>query len=94
MHANGNVSRMFAIGNSTVFTDEYVYQRGYSEEFLIQLLGELLPQKTISLDIMATSAIHPGLKASSQSFGLMLLAAVPLLVLLCGICVLVPRRNR
>ena len=37
MHANGNISRMFAIGNSTVFTDEYIYQRTFNQEFILQL---------------------------------------------------------
>ena len=94
MHPNGNVSRMFAIGNSTVFTDEYIYQRTFNEEFILQLMGELLPQKTVSLDIMAKSAFHPGLTAGSQTAGITLLIAVPLLLLLAGILVLGPRRNR
>ena len=94
MHANGNISRMFAIGNSTVFTDEYIYQRTYNEEFILQVMGELLPQKTVSLDVIAKSAFHPGLRAGSQSVGLALLIAVPLLALIAGLCVLLPRRNR
>ncbi|MCE5343784.1 MAG: GldG family protein [Eubacteriales bacterium] len=94
MHANGNVSRMFAIGNSTVFTDEYMYQRTFNEEFILQLMGELLPQKTVSLDIIAKSAFHPGLTAGSVNAGIALLAALPLLVLLAAVLVLLPRRNR
>jgi hypothetical protein len=94
MHANGNVSRMFAIGNSTVFTDEYMYQRTFNEEFILQLMGQLLPQKTVSLDIMAKSAFHPGLTAGSVSAGIALLVAVPLTVLLAAVLVLLPRRNR
>ncbi|HNW85536.1 MAG TPA: Gldg family protein [Candidatus Limiplasma sp.] len=94
MHPNGNVSRMFAIGNSTVFTDEYIYQRTFNEEFILQLMGELLPQKTVSLDIMAKSAFHPGLTAGSQTAGIALLVAVPMLLLLAGILVLGPRRSR
>ena len=94
MHHNGNVSRMFAIGNSTVFTDEYIYQRTFNEEFILQLMGELLPQKTVSLDIMAKSAFHPGLTAGSQTAGIALLVAVPMLLLLAGILVLGPRRSR
>ncbi len=94
MHADGNVSRMFAIGNSTVFTDEYMYQRTFNEEFILQVMGELLPQKTISLDIMASAAFHPGLTAGSQTAGIALLVALPMLVLLAAVLVLHPRRNR
>ena len=94
MHANGVVSRMFAIGNSTVFTDEYMYQRTFNEEFILQVMGELLPQKAVSLDIMAKSAFHPGLTAGSQTTGIVLLTTLPLLIFLTAVLVLVPRRNR
>lgn len=94
IHSNGNVSRMFAIGNSTVFTDEYMYQRTFNEEFILQLMGELLPQKTVSLDIIAKSAFHPGLTVGSQKAGIALLVSLPLLVLLAAVLVLSPRRNR
>ncbi len=94
MHADGSISRLFAIGNSTVFTDEYMYQRTFNEEFILQLMGELLPQKTVSLDIMAKSAFHPELTAGSVSTGIALLAAIPLMVLLAAVLVLLPRRNR
>ena len=94
MHAGGEVSRMFAIGNSTVFTDEYMYQRTYNEEFIMQVMGELLPNQSVSLDIIAKSAFHPGLTVGSQAAGIALLTALPLLTLLCAVLVLLPRRNR
>ena len=94
MHADGTVSHVFAIGNSTVFTDEYLYQRTYNEEFILQVMGELLPQKTVSLDIMAKSAFHPGLLVGSQTMGIALLVGMPLTVLLAAVLVLGPRRNR
>lgn len=94
MHANGNISRMFAIGNSTVFTDDYIYTRTFVQEFLIQLMSELLPQKTISLDIIAKTALHPGLTVQSLGPAIALLAALPVLILLLALYVLVPRRNR
>ena len=59
MHSNGAISRLFAIGNSTVFTDAYIYQRTFNQEFILQLMRELLPQKTVSLDIIAKTALHP-----------------------------------
>lgn len=94
MHAGGAVSRMFAIGNSTVFTDEYMYQRTYNGEFILQVMGELLPQKTVSLDIMAKSAFHPGMTAGSQTAAVGMLLALPMLVLLAAALTLGPRRNR
>ena len=94
MHADGSISRMFAIGNSTVFTDEYIYQRTFNQQFIIQLMGELLPQKQISLDIIAKTALHPGLTVQSPAPAIALLAALPVLILLLALYVLLPRRNR
>lgn len=94
MHSTGNISRMFAIGNSSLFTDEYMYQSTFNEEFITQVMSELLPQKSSSLDIMASTAFHPGLTAGSQTLGIALMVAVPMLVLVAALCVLLPRKNR
>ena len=94
MHSDGSISRMFAIGNSTVFTDEYIYQRTFNQQFIIQLMGELLPQKPVSLDIIAKAALHPGLTVQSAAPAIALLAAVPVLIMLLALYVLLPRRNR
>lgn len=94
MHASGNVSRLFAAGSSLLFTSEYIYQVSYPEEFLLMLMGQLMPEKTVSLDIMASSALRPALTAGSQAAGIALIVAVPLLVVMAGLCVLLPRRNR
>ncbi len=94
MHPNGNISRMFAIGNSTVFTDEYIYQRTFNQQFIAQLLYELIPQKNVSLDIIAKAALHPGLTVQSPAPAIALLVSLPVLILLLSLFVLVPRRNR
>ncbi len=94
MHPNGNISRMFAIGNSTVFTDEYIYQRTFNQQFILQLMYELLPQKNISLDIAAKAALRPGLTVQSAAPAAVLLVTVPVLLLLISLYVLLPRRNK
>ena len=94
MHANGNISRMFAIGNSTVFTDEYIYQRTFNQEFIMQLLYELMPQKSVSLDIIAKTALHPGLTVQSTGPAVALLMMLPVLIVLLALFMLIPRRNR
>ena len=94
MHANGTVSRLFALGCSATLLNEYIYQSSYVEEFVLMLMGELMPQKAVSLDIMASTALRPALTAGSQTIGVALIAIVPLLVILAGVCVLLPRRNR
>ena len=94
MFSDGSISRAFAIGNSAMFINEYIYQRTFNEEFLLMLLGELLPDKTVSLDIMASAALRPALTIGSQRIGIALIAVIPMLVIIAGLCVLLPRRNR
>ncbi len=94
MHANGNVSRMFAIGNSATLTDPYLYQRTFAEEFIIAVMNELIPENTITLDVMASAAFRPALTASSQQLGVALIVLMPLLCLLAALLILLPRRNR
>ena len=85
---------LYWLGCSATLTAEYVYQRSYVEEFLLMLLGELVPDKTVSLDIMASAALRPALTVGSKAIGLALTAAIPLLVIIAGLCVLLPRKNR
>ncbi len=94
MFSDGNISRAFAIGNSAMFINEYIYQRTFNEEFILLLLGELLPEKTVSLDIMASTALRPALTVGSQLTGIVLIVLIPMLILIAGLCVLLPRRNR
>ena len=65
MHANGNVSRMFALGNSTMLVDDYIYQSTFNEQFLTAVLKELVPSGEISLDIMASSAFTASAKGAT-----------------------------
>lgn len=94
MHPNGNVSRLAALGSSTLVAADYVYQRSYAEEFLLMLLGQLLPDKVVSTEIMASTALRPALTVGSQPLAVALTVALPLMVLVIGLCVLLPRRNR
>lgn len=94
MYANGNVSRMFACGSSPLFIWEYIYESAYVEEFLMAVLGELMPESKVSLDIMASTALRPALTVGSQSVGIALMLAVPIAIILAGLIVLLPRRNR
>ena len=71
-----------------------MYQRTFNQEFILQLMHELVPQKRISLDIMAKAALHPGLIVQSPAPAIALLIALPLLILLLALYVLIPRRNR
>ena len=89
-----HISRLFIAGSSGLFTEEYVYQRTYVQQFIIMLMGQLLSDKIVTLDIMASAAVRPALTVGSQTVGTVLIIAVPLMVLVAGLCVLLPRRNR
>ena len=93
VHANGNVSRLFALGNSAMLADEYIYQSTFNDQFLTAVLKELVPTGEISLDIMAASAFRPSLTVGSQTMGVALLVALPLLILLAAAFFLLPRRQ-
>jgi hypothetical protein len=58
------------------------------------VMGELMPEDTISLDIAASAAFRPALKAGSQHLGVGLIITMPLLCLAAALFVLLPRRNR
>jgi len=94
MYANGNVSRMFAVGSSPLFIWDYIYESSYPEEYLIAMLGEIMPESGASLEIMASTALRPALTAGSQRMGIVLIIALPLLIVILGLCVLLPRRSR
>lgn len=94
MHANTALSRMFALGCSATITQDYMYEHTYAQLFILQVLGALLPQKSISLDIAQTAAFHPGLMVGSQTLGLILIILMPLAVLVAALCILIPRKNR
>lgn len=94
MHYNGNVSRMFALGNSAMLTDEFIYQSTYNQEFLTILLGDMAPSGVITLENMNKAAFHPALNAGSQGFGTAVIILIPLLSLLAALVVLLPRYNR
>lgn len=94
MHATGEISRAFAIGNSLAFVADYVYQRAYTEEFVLTMMRQLVPDKAVSLDIMASTALRPALTVGSQPMSIALIVALPLVIIVAALMVLLPRRNR
>ena len=93
-HSSGDRSRMLALGSTSMLTYEYIYQRTYTEEFILLMLGELIPESTVSLDIMASAAVRPALTVGSQTFGTALIVALPVLILAAAFLILWPRSRR
>ncbi|MBQ8537854.1 MAG: Gldg family protein [Clostridia bacterium] len=94
MMDSGELSRAFAIGNTTFMTDSSMYATTDNGPFLLKMLEYLLDQEAISLNIAAKAAVRPGLSTGSQTLGIALMVAVPMSVVIAAIWVLVPRRNR
>lgn len=93
MYANGNTSRLFAIGCGAMFTQEYIYQRTFLEEFVMTLLGELAPDRISRLDIPVTAAVRPALKVGSETAATVLIIVMPVSVLTVALLVLLRRRR-
>lgn len=91
---DGNVSRMFALGSSSLITNSQIYAITYASEFMLEMMQHLLQTTTVNLDIMAKAALRPGLSPYSQWLGLTLIILLPLVVAITAFCVLLPRKHR
>ena len=91
---SGNITRMLALGSSSLFTNSQIYAITYASEFMLEMTQYLLNTQTVSLDIMAKAAGRPGLSAGGQGIGVALIVALPLMVALAALWVLLPRRHR
>jgi len=92
--AEGNISRAFVLGCSTVLTDSQIHAMTDSQEFILRMAEFLLNTEPIDLGIMAKSALRPQLSVESVTLGSVLLVLLPLCVLAAAFMVLWPRRNR
>ncbi len=88
------ISQAFIMSNSTMLTDDQQYAITDCGTFILRMTQQLLGQEGISLAIEQKAAVRPGLSATSQTLGLILIILAPLLVLAAALIVLVPRRNR
>lgn len=90
----GTHSRAFVIGNSSVFTDEWLYQNTYSTEFLMQVIQTIYTQHPTDISIQPKVAFRPSLGFGSMALPATIIAALPLLVLVIALLVLTPRKRR
>ena len=90
----GNISRAFVLGCSTVLTDSQIHAMTDSQEFILRMTEFLLNTEPIDLGIMAKSALRPQLSVESVALGSVLLVLLPLCVLAAAFMVLWPRRNK
>ena len=89
----GDVSRAIMIGSTAILTSDYYYSITHAQEFIIRMLEYLVDSTASNLDIMARSAVRPGLSAEALSLGSMLLVALPLAILGAALVILYPRRR-
>lgn len=90
----GDVSRAFVLGASTLLTDVQIHAMTDSQEFIIRVAEYLLNTEPMDLGIVAKAAVRPRLSARSVNLGSVVLVALPLMVLGAALLVLLPRRNK
>ena len=92
--SGGYVSKAFISGSSGMMTEEQIYAMTDVRQLLIRMTEYLLGQSSSNLDIMARSAVRPGLSARGNGMGALIVTAMPLCVLLAALIVLIRRRSR
>lgn len=82
------------LGNSSMFTDSWLYENTYSREFLLSALKALSREEAISLDIQPKTAVRPQMVMPGLALPLTIIILLPVLVLATGAVVLLKRRRR
>ena len=90
----GYISRAFVCGSSGMLTEEQIYAVTDVQQLMIRMAEYLTNQPGSNLDIMARSAVRPGLSARGNGAGSVLITVLPMAVLLAAMIVLGRRRNR
>lgn len=90
---SGKVSHLFAIGNLSVFTDEWVKNNTDAAAFLLQAVRTLQGGEALNLNILPKNALREGLTLKSLTLPVIVIALLPLLVILAAALILWPRRN-
>ena len=89
----GEISKAFILGCSTLITEEQVQAVCDAQEFLLTMIRYLADEEPIDPDIMPKAAVRPQLSARSLTAGTFALVLLPLLAAAAALLVL-PRRSR
>lgn len=90
---DGNRSRAFIIGNSSLFTDQWMHQNTYSAEFLLNVLSYLSPGEKVQLAISPKDAIRAPFVTSAPWLVILVLVLLPLSAVFAALFVLLPRKR-
>lgn len=93
MSEEGRVSRLFAVGNVSMFLDYWVLSSTDSSAFLLQMIRSLQGREAVNLEILPKTALRDGLSLGSLTPAAAAAVMLPLLVLLAALLVLLPRKN-
>ena len=93
MYEDGTLSRLFILGNATVFTDYWVQNNTDSNVFLLQMVRSLQEADPVDLDIAPKNALRDYLTLGNITPAVVVTIMLPLLVLLGAALVLLPRKN-
>ena len=84
---------LIAVGNASMFTEEWIYENTYTDAFLRMLLKAAGTQQPVSLDIGVKSAVREGLGLGPLDAAVWAAALLPLLIAVIALAVLLPRRH-
>ena len=93
MSEEGRVSRLFIVGNVSMFVDYWVQNSTDANAFLLQMLRSLQGEDPVNLNILPKTALRQGLSLGSLTPAVIAAVMLPLLVLLAALLVLLPRKN-
>lgn len=88
------LSHTFALGCSTMLTNDNLYAATYNYEFLLSVMSYLSPAQTVDVEIDGREAIRPPLDAGCRVPALILLILLPVCAAVPGFAVLLRRRRR
>lgn len=91
--ANGNHSQAFIIGNSSVFTSEWLYQNTYSTEFLEAILHTIARDKPADMGISPKAAFRKQMTHTDYTVPALMILFPLLAVPVAAACVLIPRKR-
>ncbi len=90
---DGTHSKAFIIGNSSVFTDQWLQQNTYSSELLLSVIQYLDPGEPIQLAISPKDVVRPSLQSFNPAMIAAALLLLPVGILAAALLVLLPRRK-
>ena len=90
---DGTRSQAFVIGNSTLFTDQWLHANTYSTEFMLEVIQTLYPEHPEDLPIAPKPAFRRPMVYDAIILPALFTFIMPALIMLAAVLVLLPRKR-